>query len=261
MPYMAPGEGLEPSTHWLTASCSNLLSYPGIQKLMVSLIILLTSKSRNNLFLHFFDLISDDSCFLKFSICNSYLEFSTEFIEDKRFFCFGEFFEFFSRTSYLEVGEILLKLLISFYRFDVFDVRERFGRSYVMFLIIGYLNWSSTIGFVKSFDHAFCHWIAIKYDLTMRITGSTTDNLNQGGCGSEKSLFVCIQNSDETYFGKIYSLSQKIYSYQNIYLSTTKFFDNLPTFDSWYFTMKVVCSKSLGDQEIRNFFWWFFGKC
>lgn len=90
-----------------------------------------------------------------------------------------------------------------------------------MFLIILYLNTSSAIGFIEGFDHTLCEVVTVENDLTIGITCCTSDNLNKRCSRSQKSLFVRIEDNNETYFRKVYSLSKKVDAHQNIDLSAT----------------------------------------
>ena len=129
-----------------------------------------------------------------------------------------------------------------------------------MFLIKLLLNITATIGLSQRLDHRLSKSIGIQNHFTIRISRSTTNNLNKWSRWPQKSLFVCIQYSYQSHLRQIDPLSKQIYSHNNINLSSSKFIDNFPTINSRNLTMKIKSLEPLSHKKIGYFFRGFFGQ-
>ena len=56
---------------------------------------------------------------------------------------------------------------------------------------------------------------------TVRVAGSTTDDLEEGGLGTEESYLLSIQYTDEARLWEVETLSEEVDSDDDIYLSET----------------------------------------
>ena len=129
-----------------------------------------------------------------------------------------------------------------------------------MFLIKVFLNITATIGLSQRLDHRFSKSIGIQNHFTIRISRSTTNNLNKWSRWPQKPLFVCIQYSYQSHLRQINPLSKQIYSHNNINFSSSKFIDNFPTINRCNLTMKIKSLKTLSYKKIGHFFRRFFGQ-
>lgn len=130
----------------------------------------------------------------------------------------------------------------------------------MMFYIMCFLNFSSTICFPERFHHRLGKIICIEYHFTIRISGCTTDDLDQWCCRTQKSFFIRIQYGQQRNFWQIQSFSQQIDTYDDIDNSRFKFFDNLPAINCGYFTMEIERFISFWYKKCCYLFWWFFSK-
>lgn len=130
----------------------------------------------------------------------------------------------------------------------------------MMFDIVCFLDFSSAICFPERLDHRFSKIICIQDHFTIRISGSTSDNLDERCRRTEKSLFISIKYRQQRDFRQIQSFSEQIDAHDDIDNSCFQFFDNLPTIDRSYLTMQIECLISFGYKKRCYLFRRFFRK-
>lgn len=82
---------------------------------------------------------------------------------------------------------------------DLFDRRYDRTRSDTMFGIICHLDFSTPLCLFDRFDHRDRHFLSMRIHdhMTIHISSSTTDDLEEGSLRSEKSYFLCIEDTDK----------------------------------------------------------------
>ena len=95
---------------------------------------------------------------------------------------------------------------------------DRFWRNAVL-LIIGNLYFTATCGFIQRLLHGIRYFIRIHNDLSMGITGSTTDNLNQRALTSQEALFIRIQNGNQRNLRYVQTFTKQVDTDQHIVFS------------------------------------------
>jgi hypothetical protein len=84
------------------------------------------------------------------------------------------------------------EVLVGFYDFEVFYVGLGGRGSDSVFFIKFLLDAATAVGFSEGFYDTFGEGVGIEDDFTVGISGSTSDDLDEGGGGTQKSLFVAV---------------------------------------------------------------------
>ena len=77
-----------------------------------------------------------------------------------------------------------------------------------MFQVILHLLVSATIGFIYCDTHTIRHFIGIHNNPTFIIPGSPANRLNKRSFGTQKALFIRIENRDKRNLRQIKPLTQ-----------------------------------------------------
>ena len=113
-----------------------------------------------------------------------------------------------------------------------------------MFFVVFLLNLPAPVGLFYRIAHGIGNRICIHDYMTFAVSGSPSNGLNQRRFGTQKSLFICIQNGDQRNLRNIQSLSQQVNSDQYVkYIQTHIPYDFCP-FQSIDVRMKVFYPNS-----------------
>lgn len=106
-----------------------------------------------------------------------------------------------------------------------------------MFFIVGYLYRATTVSLVDGIDHGdrLLASMRIHHDTTVRVASRTTDDLEEGGLGSEESDFLGIEYPDEARLWEVETFSEEVNSDNNIYLTEAIISEYFQSFYSFYF--------------------------
>ena len=129
-----------------------------------------------------------------------------------------------------------------------------------MGLIEFFLDGATTVGFAEGFYHGFGEIVGIENDFTVGVSGSTTNDLDEGSRGTEEAFFICVEDGDERHFGEVDSFTEEVYSHDNVDDPGLQLFNNFSSVHRRYLTMEVEGFVSLGYEEIGHLFGGFFGE-
>ena len=89
-------------------------------------------------------------------------------------------------------------------------------RRNMVFLIIFLLNLPAAFCLVDRVPHGIGDAVGVHNDMTLRISRSTTDGLDQRGFRTEESLLIRVQNGNQRNFRNIQSLTEQVDADQHI---------------------------------------------
>ena len=113
-----------------------------------------------------------------------------------------------------------------------------------MLLIIGFLDFPATVGFLNGISHGIRHHVCIHDNVSFAVSGSTANGLDQGSLRTKEALLVCIQNSNQSNLRNIKSFSQKVNAYKHIKYIQTHVADDFCTFQGINIRMKITDTDS-----------------
>ena len=96
-----------------------------------------------------------------------------------------------------------------------------------MGLVIGILKRAAAFCFVDGGAHGGGDLVGIHDDQALRVSGSTTDGLNQRGLGPEEALLVRVQNGHQRDLRQVQALPQEVDAHQHIKLAQPQISDDL----------------------------------
>ena len=101
-----------------------------------------------------------------------------------------------------------------------------------MLLIIGHLDFTTTSSFIHSFLHRLRNLIRIHDNVPITISGSTSNRLDKPTFITKETFLISIQNSNQTNFRNVNTLTKKVNPNKNIKDTQTQVTDNLSTLQS-----------------------------
>ncbi len=93
--------------------------------------------------------------------------------------------------------------------------------------IIGHLLFAAAGGLVHGALHRAGDLVGIEDDLAVDVSGGAANGLNQRCLGAQKTLLVGVQNGDETAFGDVETLAQKVDADQHVEGAEAQIADDL----------------------------------
>src|SRR3989344_7163351 len=93
------------------------------------------------------------------------------------------------------------------------NILERFLDSSwrnTMFVVVCKLRLATPVGLINCRFHGVCHFIRIHEHSSIYMASSPTGRLNQRSSRTQESLFISVQNSNQTDLRKIKSFSEQV---------------------------------------------------
>ena len=142
------------------------------------------------IFLQFYHFITQLCCLLEIQVCSSLAHlFSNWEISSSALFC--SWIPDPSSAS-LQFQQLPWKLQSDH------GLLLNSSRSNSMLLIIGFLDFPATVGFLNGISHGIRHHVCIHDNVSFAVSGSTANGLDQGSLRTKEALLVCIQNSNQS---------------------------------------------------------------
>ena len=107
-------------------------------------------------------------------------------------------------------------------------------------LIIGFLNLTPPFRLINSGLHRGSNRIGIHDDLTVGITGSPPNGLNQGAFITQEAFLIRIQNCDQRNFRNVQTFPQQVDSDQHIEFTQPEFTNDLRSFQGLDVTVQIL---------------------
>ena len=95
-----------------------------------------------------------------------------------------------------------------------------------MFFIISHLDFPTASCFINGFLHRLGHGVRIHDDVTLTITGSTTDGLDKPTFITEEAFLIRIENSNQTDFRYVNPFTKEVDTDQDIKNAQTQITDD-----------------------------------
>ena len=91
-----------------------------------------------------------------------------------------------------------------------------------MLEVVGNLQLTTSVRFRNGFLHRWGDAIGVHDNLSVNVSSSSADHLNERRLAAKETLFVGVENCHQTHLRQVQSLTQKIDTNQNIKLPETQ---------------------------------------
>ena len=108
-----------------------------------------------------------------------------------------------------------------------------------MLLVVRFLNASSPLGLVYGRFHGLAYPVGIHYDSAVHISRGAADGLYQRCFCTQETFFVSVQYGDQRNLRDIQTLSQQVYSYENVEYAHPQVSDYFKPFQRIYLGMEI----------------------
>lgn len=133
---------------------------------------------------------------------------------------------------FVQFFEIILLLgfglfgFVCFFKFEIVDFFDDGLGGDVVGFVEGCLDFSASVCFIDGGFHGRGDDISKHDDLSVLVSGGAANGLEESVSGSEKSLFVGVQNGDEGNFWEVESFAQKVDANNDVDFSQSEVSDD-----------------------------------
>ena len=85
-----------------------------------------------------------------------------------------------------------------------------------MLLVIFLLNCATSLGLIDGLLHGVGHVVGIHYYVAFRVSGRTSNGLNERSLRTKESLFIRIYYGNQGYLRNIKTLPEKVDAHKNV---------------------------------------------
>ena len=123
---------------------------------------------------------------------------------------------------------------------QIFDALDHAARRDVVGHIERKLLVSTALGFPHGFFHGVRDAVSVQNRPPVEVTGRPANGLDQAALGAQKTLFISIQNGDQTDFGNVQALAQQVDTHQHIKGAQAQVAQNLDPLYRVHVTVQIA---------------------